>query len=235
MKAIILNSGMGTRLGELTKDKPKSLVSISDEETIFSNAISILSQFDIDEFILTTGYLSDVLEDYALNKFPDVNFSFVHNPVYDKTNYIKSLDYVRDFDDDVILLHGDLYFTYETAEKVLNSDFSSVVIDTTLPIPKEDFKAKLNNNLIKFIGVNYFEDDAVVCQPFYKLEKSFWQTWKNEINEYCKNGETGVYAENALNDLLDQIDLNPLDLKGSLCMEIDTKDDLSLIKRIIGV
>ena len=64
MKAIILNSGMGTRLGELTKDKPKSLVSISDEETIFSNAISILSQFDIDEFILTTGYLSDVLEDY---------------------------------------------------------------------------------------------------------------------------------------------------------------------------
>ena len=154
MKAIILNSGMGTRLGELTKDKPKSLVSISDEETIFSNAISILSQFDIDEFILTTGYLSDVLEDYALNKFPDVNFTFVHNPVYDKTNYIKSLDYVRDFDDDVILLHGDLYFTYETAEKVLNSDFSSVVIDTTLPIPKEDFKAKLDDDLIKFIGVN---------------------------------------------------------------------------------
>ena len=128
-----------------------------------------------------------------------------------------------------------MYFTYETAEKVLNSDFSSVVIDTTLPIPKEDFKAKLDDDLIKFIGVNYFEDDAVVCQPFYKLEKSFWQTWKNEINEYCKNGETGVYAENALNDLLNQIDLNPLDLKGSLCMEIDTKDDLSLIKRIIGV
>lgn len=233
MKAIILNSGMGTRLGVYTKEKPKSLVSISENETIFSNAISILSQFDIDEFILTTGYLSEVLETYALEKFPNLNFTFVHNPVYDKTNYIKSLDYIDDFDDDVILLHGDLYFTYETAEKVLNSDFSTVVIDTTLPIPHDDFKAKLNDDLIKHIGVNYFEEDAVVCQPFYKLDKLFWQTWKNKINEFCNNGETGVYAENALNVLLDMIDLKPLDLKGSLCMEIDTIDDLFLIRKII--
>ena len=68
MKAIILNSGMGTRLGDLTANNPKSLVHLNEDETICSRAISILSQFDIDEFILTTGYLSDVLEDYALNK-----------------------------------------------------------------------------------------------------------------------------------------------------------------------
>lgn len=233
MKAIILNSGMGTRLGNLTKEKPKSLVSIGDNQTIFSNAISILSKFDIDEFILTTGYLSNVLEEYAVNNFPDVNFSFVYNPVYDKTNYIKSLDYIGDFDDDIILLHGDLFFTYETAEMILNSEFSSVVIDTTVPIPKDDFKAKLNNNLIKYIGVNYFEEDAVTCQPFYKLDKSFWQIWKNKINEFCVNGETGVYAENALNELLNKLDLNALDLKGNLCMEIDTEDDLLKIRELL--
>lgn len=235
MKAIILNSGMGTRLGDYTKEKPKSLVSISENETIFSNAISILSKFDIDEFILTTGYLSDVLEEYALKEFPDVNFTFVYNPVYDKTNYIKSLDYVNDFDDDVILLHGDLYFTYETAEKVLNSDFSSVVIDTTIPVPNDDFKAKLDGDLIKYIGVDYFEEDSVACQPFYKMDKLFWQTWKDKINEFCNNGDTGVYAENALNVLINEIDLKALDLKGSLCMEIDTEEDLSKIKEIIGV
>ena len=234
MKAIILNSGMGTRLGNLTKEKPKSLISISENETIFSNAISILSNFDIDEFILTTGYLSNVLIDYALKKFPEVKFTFVHNQVYDKTNYIKSLDYIADIDDDIILLHGDLVFSFETAEKIMGSEFSSVVIDTTIPLPKDDFKAKLEDNLIKYIGIDYFEEDSVSCQPFYKLEKSFWRLWKNKIHEFCKNGDTDVYAENALNILLDDIDLKALDLKGSLCMEIDTEGDLIKVKKFLN-
>ena len=42
MKAIILNSGMGTRLGDLTANNPKSLVKITPYETIFSRAIKIL-------------------------------------------------------------------------------------------------------------------------------------------------------------------------------------------------
>ncbi|MER2181230.1 MAG: sugar phosphate nucleotidyltransferase, partial [Desemzia incerta] len=33
MKAIILNSGMGTRLGELTKHVPKSMIQIGENET----------------------------------------------------------------------------------------------------------------------------------------------------------------------------------------------------------
>ena len=134
MKIIILNSGMGTRLGELTKNNPKSMVQLFDDETIFSRAISILKEFDIDEFIITTGYLNDVLRQYALEKFPDVNFNFIHNPVYDSTNYIKSIDLIPDFDDDVILLHGDLVFTNSVAARVIESDETSVVIDSTLDL-----------------------------------------------------------------------------------------------------
>ena len=79
MKAIILNSGMGTRLGELTQNNPKSLMKLKENETIFSRAISILSNFDIDEFIITTGYLNEVLINYCEENFPNTNFTFVHN------------------------------------------------------------------------------------------------------------------------------------------------------------
>lgn len=234
MKIIILNSGMGTRLGELTKNNPKSMVHLFEDETIFSRAISILCEFDIDEFIITTGYLNDVLKDYAIEKFPNVNFNFVHNPVYDKTNYIKSIDLISDIDDDVILLHGDLVFTSSVAERVIGADETSVVIDSTLEIPKDDFKAKIEDDSVKYIGVDYFDEGAVACQPFYKIKNKDWKVWKDKIKEFCLDDNVNVYAENALNELYDEIELHPIDLKGDLCMEVDTKDDLNKVKEILG-
>lgn len=233
MKAIILNSGMGTRLEELTENNPKSLVKLDENQTIFSRAITILSKFDIDEFIITTGYLSEILVEYCKKNFTDVNFRFVHNPVYDTTNYIKSIDLIDDVDDDVILLHGDLVFDLKTAEKVIGSDESCVVIDTTLEIPKDDFKAKVEDNQIKYIGVDYFESDAVACQPFYKLYQKDWNAWKSNIHEFCSNDNTNVYAENALNEITGKVIVHPLDLKGLLCMEVDNKDDLAKVKEIL--
>ena len=233
MKVIILNSGMGTRLGDLTTNNHKSLVNISSNETIFSRAIDILSNFNFDEFIITTGYLSSVLKEYAVNNFPNINFNFIHNPVYDKTNYIKSMDLIPDFEDDVVLLHGDLVFTNKVAEKIIKSKQTSVVADSTLSIPKDDFKAKIENNQVKYIGVDYFKSDAVACQPFYKLTSDDWNLWKSKIKEFCSNNKTDVYAENALNTITDEISITPIDLKGLLCMEVDTKDDLNKVKRFL--
>lgn len=226
MKCIILNSGMGTRLGDLTKDNPKSLVKLDNDTTIFSRAVSILSKFNIDEFIITTGYLDTILKTYAQNTFPNLKFTFIHNTLYDKTNYIKSMDLIPDFDGDVILLHGDLIFDIKTAEEILNSKLSCVVIDSTIPLPKDDFKAKISNNRVKCISTKYFEDDAVACQPFYKLKNKDWKIWKNKIREFCEDGNANVYAEDALNTLTDKINITPLDIKGELCMEIDTPEDL---------
>ncbi|MEE0938527.1 sugar phosphate nucleotidyltransferase, partial [Methanobrevibacter sp.] len=225
--------GMGTRLGELTQNNPKSLIKLSNNETILSRAIKILSNFDIDEFIITTGYLNEILIKYCEENFPNIPFTFVHNPIYDKTNYIKSLDFIDNLDDDIILLHGDLVFELKTAANIINSDESCVVIDTTIEIPKNDFKAKIENNQIKYIGVDYFKDDAVACQPFYKLKSKDWQAWKININNYCNNNQTSVYAENALNEITDKVIIKPLDLKGLLCREVDNIDDLKKVKEIL--
>ncbi len=229
MIAIILNSGMGTRLKELTKNNPKSLVKITENETIFSRAIKILSKFDIDKFIITTGYLNIILENYA-NNFSNISFKFIHNAEYETTNYIKSIDLIPDIDDDVILLHGDLIFSEEVAEKIINSKVTTVVTDSTIPLPKDDFKAKIMDNQVKCISTKYFEEDAIACQPFYKFKKEDWKIWKKNIRKFCRNGEVNVYAENALTD---EITITPTDIKGDLCQEIDTVDDLNRIKELI--
>lgn len=233
MKCIILNSGMGTRLGNLTKNNPKSLVKLSENKTIFSNAIKILSKFKIEEYIITTGYLDNILKEYVKINFPKLNFTFIHNPFYDKTNYIKSIDLIPELNKDIILLHGDLIFSESTANKIINSENTGVIIDSTIPLPKNDFKAKIVNNEVKYISTKYFESDAVACQPFYKITLEDWILWKDKINKYCQNNQTNVYAENALNELTDRIHITPIDIKGDLCMEIDTPQDLQKAKEIL--
>lgn len=233
MKIIMLNSGLGSRLGNLTDNVPKSLVEINSNQTIFSRAINILSDYS-EDFIITTGYLNNVLIKYVENNFPDFNFNFVHNPVYDKTNYIKSIDLIDELNEDIVLLHGDLVFSKYVAEKIIKSDNSSVVIDSSAELPKDDFKAKIIENKVNYISTKYFGENAFACQPFYKLKKEDWKLWKNKIREFCQDGKTEVYAENALNELLDkQIFLQPLDIMGDLCSEIDTKEDLERIRRLL--
>ncbi|RAP53509.1 MAG: hypothetical protein BZ138_00675 [Methanosphaera sp. rholeuAM270] len=235
MKAIILNSGMGSRLKELTKNVPKSMVEIGNDETIFSKAVNTLSKYDIDEFIITTGYLSEVLKEYASTSFPDVNFTFVHNPEYDKTNYINSLDYVSDdLVGDILLLHGDLIFDEEVVSQILLCDESCMVTDSQLEIPKKDFKAKIVDGYVKKISVDYFGDDAVSCQPLYKLKNNDWINWKNKIRIFCGTGKNDVYAEEALNVLLnEEIKIKAIDIRGYFCSEIDTKEDLNNYRKRI--
>ncbi|SDA61780.1 phosphocholine cytidylyltransferase family protein [Methanobrevibacter millerae] len=232
MKIIILNSGLGSRLGNLTKNLPKSLVNINNDETIFSRAINILSNYSKD-FIITTGYLNNVLIKYSKNNYSNLNFTFVHNSVYDKTNYIKSLDLIDEINEDIILLHGDLVFSSDVAEKIIYAKESSVVIDSSIDLPKDDFKAKIVDNKVNYISTKYFGDDAVACQPFYKLKKNDWKEWKNKIHEFCQQGKTDVYAENALNTILNQITIRPLDIMGDLCTEIDDQNDLKRVKELL--
>ena len=44
MKAVIFNSGIGKRMGEMTKNNHKSMVVLNNGDTIFERQIRILSE-----------------------------------------------------------------------------------------------------------------------------------------------------------------------------------------------
>lgn len=60
MKALILNSGMGSRMGMLTSDQPKCMTEISNKETILSRQLKMIASSKIDEVVVTTGPLSKI-------------------------------------------------------------------------------------------------------------------------------------------------------------------------------
>ena len=229
MKALILNSGLGSRMGVLTSEQPKCMTEISSRETILSRQLRLIAEAGIREVVITTGYYDGVLIQYCRSLDMPLDFTFVKNPVYAETNYIYSIYCAKEYlDDDILLMHGDLVFENETFDRVLASPVSCMTVSSTMPLPEKDFKAVVRDGRILKVGVEFF-NDAVEAQPLYHLKRDDWRIWLSKIAEFCESGRTKVYAENALNELDGAVGIHALDVGNLLCAEIDDPDDLAVV------
>ena len=110
MKALILNSGVGKRMGVLTSEHPKCMTEVNSKDTILSRQLKMLVDFGVEEVVMTTGLFDQVLINYCHSLELPLKYTFINNLVYDKTNYIYSIYCAKDHlkDEDIIMMHGDL-------------------------------------------------------------------------------------------------------------------------------
>ena len=229
MKALILNSGSGTRMGALASQHPKCMTEISSRETILGRQLRMLSEVGITQAVITTGPFESALIDYCRSLELPVELTFVHNSDYASTNYIYSIYLARELlDDDILLMHGDLVFENAVLDHMLLSKESCMAVSTVQPLPEKDFKAVIRGGQIVKVGVEFFQD-AVPAQPLYFLRRQDWRRWLDGIVSFCQRGETRCYAENALNELDGACRIVPLDVREQLCAEVDDPADLAVV------
>ena len=230
MKALILNSGMGSRMGALTSEQPKCMTEISPGETILSRQLRLLEEAGVREAIITTGYYDQVLMDYCRSLGSGMQITFVRNPRYAETNYIYSIYCARDLlrGQEIVMMHGDLVFEPSVLKELVNSRCSCMKVSSTLPLPEKDFKAEVLDDHVLKVGVDVY-DRALEAQALYHLYPADWDVWLDRITEMCERGETSCYAEEALNRLRGKIGIIALDVRDRLCAEIDTPEDLASV------
>ena len=229
MKALILNSGMGSRMGALTSEHPKCMTEIAPGETILSRQLKQLCRMGIKEVVMTTGLFDKVLVDYCNELNLPLDINFVNNPLYKETNYIYSIYCAKEYlDDDIVLMHGDLVFEDSVLAKSLSSEDSTMVVSSVLPLPEKDFKAVIADGRVVEVGINCF-DNAMYAQALYKLNRADWKVWLDEIIAFCERKDDKCYAENAFNCVSDKCIIKPLDVKNLMCREIDNPEDLEMV------
>ncbi len=230
MRALILNSGLGHRMGALTAEHPKCMTEIGGGDTILSRQLRLLVAAGVTDVVMTTGYYDKVLVDYCQSLGLPLTYTFVNNPEYAETNYIYSIYCAREHlgGDDILLLHGDLVFGAYVLNAALTSKRSCMTVSSTAPLPEKDFKAVVHGGRIEKVGIEFF-DSAMAAQPLYKLLWEDWQVWLESICTFCESGKRGCYAENAFNEVSDRCAVYALDVKDALCAEIDTKEDLEMV------
>ena len=232
MKALILNSGMGSRMGDLTNEQPKCMTEISSQETVLSRQLKILADFGITDIVITTGLFEKVLVNYCHSLDLPLHFTFVKNEKYRETNYIYSIYLAEKVigQEDVLLLHGDLVFESNVLEQMLALNRSCMAVSSKVELPEKDFKAVIDDHRITKVGIQFF-NNALAAQPLYYLRNKEWKIWLDRIIQFCESGNCKVYAEDALNEVSEKCNLFPLDVKDALCGEIDTPEDLRQISK----
>lgn len=66
MQAVILAGGLGSRLTEETRHRPKPLINVGGKPIIW-HIMKIYSHFGITDFVVCLGYRGEMLKDYFLN------------------------------------------------------------------------------------------------------------------------------------------------------------------------
>nr|MBP3598623.1 phosphoenolpyruvate mutase [Eubacterium sp.] len=229
MKALILNSGMGSRMGVLTSEHPKCMTEVDSKDTILSRQLKMIAEAGIQEVVMTTGAFDSVLVKYCNSLEIPVNITFVKNPEYKTTNYIYSIYCAREYlDDDILLMHGDLVYENQVLDTVLEKEESCMVVSSTLPLPEKDFKAVVQDGKLTCVGIDCF-NSAMAAQPLYKLQRTQWNTWLDQIVAFCESGKRDCYAENAFNEVSADCTIYPCDVRDMLCAEIDNQEDLAVV------
>ena len=77
MKAVILAGGLGTRMSEETHLKPKPMIKIGGKPIIW-HIMKRYSTYGIKEFIICSGYLSNVIEEYFKKKIENWQVNVVN-------------------------------------------------------------------------------------------------------------------------------------------------------------
>jgi len=164
LKAIILASGRGTRMGSLTNDTPKPLLEVWGEPLIFYVLRSIPSE-KIDEIIIVVNYLGDQIKKAVNEEFGELNIRYVKGS--EKGNSYSFMATKRYLDDErFLLIYGDEIPGYDNVRRCLRKDLSILTFnggtyDGVMVLNTDMFKYKPEDDQFKSLLDRFVEDHDV--------------------------------------------------------------------------
>jgi len=121
LKAIILGAGQGRRLLPLTSSLAKCCLPLHGR-SILEWQLSQISQCDIDEAVVVTGFASEMV-DAVVNRVQGIPVRTLHNPMYAHTDNLGTCWEARfEMQGPFVLMNGDTLFEAAVLQRLLDMD-----------------------------------------------------------------------------------------------------------------
>ena len=236
---------MGKRLGALTQNNTKCMVSVNGE-CLIDRMLKQLSTLQLSRVIIVVGYKAENLMEHIGNRYNDVlNIQYVHNPIYDKTNNIYSLALAKEYmqEDDTLLLESDLIFEDRMLHLILNSPHPNLALVAKYETWMDGTMVRISeeNDIVSFIPKKAFkysekEHYYKTCN-IYKFSRRFsCEQYVPFLEAYSKAMGNNEYYEQVLRVLtaLERSDLKALPIENEKWYEIDDVQDLDIAEAIFS-
>ena len=175
MKVIIIAGGLGTRISEETEDKPKPMVLINDKPIIW-HLMNIFCLQGLSDFIISTGYKSEVIENWVQNnKILDSNSKKINIKITNTglntqtggriTEVMKTLT-----EEKVIATYGDGLANISIQKLLEFHDSHGKLATVTAVRPPARFGyMKIENNKVTHFGEKKQSDEGWINGGFFVL------------------------------------------------------------------
>lgn len=236
MKAIILAAGRGSRMNELTQDRPKCMVEFKNHPLVEWQSDS-LTAAGIEEIAIVGGYKKEKISKKNISKF-------FENHEWQSTNMIYSLFCAEEWleKNDFVISYSDIFYTPKIVESLIKSDAEiSITYDKNFaklwgqrfsdPLSDlESFKID-ENSFLQEIGKKSKSLDEIQGQ-FMGLLKFTSAGWKIAKNILKHHDIKKLDCTSALQILIsNQVKIKAVAID-DMWGEIDNANDLKLYEKI---
>ena len=185
MKVVIIAGGLGTRISEETEDKPKPMVLINNKPIIW-HLMNIFCLQGLNDFIISTGYKSEVIETWVNqneildSKFKKMNIETINTGLQTQTGgriseVMKALP-----KESVIATYGD-GLANVSVNKLLDfhTRHGKLATVTAVRPPARFGYMKIERNTVTHFGEKNQSDEGWINGGFFVLEP--------EVADYVKS------------------------------------------------
>ncbi|MDO4985831.1 MAG: phosphocholine cytidylyltransferase family protein [Prevotella sp.] len=226
---VILAAGMAKRLRPLTDEKPKCLLEVGGK-TLLQRTIDAMIGVGIQEFVVVTGYRSEMIRDFITVHYPRYTVHFIDNTDYAHNNNIYSLwlagQVVRGHE--FLLMDSDILCDPQTVAEIASQQESALALNRH-ELGEEEMKIIVDNDfyvaeISKTCSVSAAIGESVGIE---KITAAYSEALYRELDLMIeKEGLIDIFYERAFERLIPQgHTFKVVDTTRFFSYELDTPED----------
>lgn len=221
LPVIYLAAGRGSRLTDLTSDKPKALVEAGGR-TLADRAFEYLRAAGFERIVAITGHAAEQLENHGVET--------LYNDRWDGENNVVSLWQAREIvAGGCVIVNCDLLFEPELAQRLAAAEGTALLVDDLLAVDEESMKVTLREDglLDRLHKSLPLETSVGEYIGLTRVDPADGPLLAEILDEFVTAGNVQVYYEDALEELGRRSGVGIERVGGLKWVEIDDHDDLA--------